>query len=269
MADVCKNCSEPITHNFCAHCGQKKFKRIDANYVKDEMQYSVLHMNKGFFYSVRKLIANPGKTAREYIDGNRVNHYKPILLTFVLAGIATFISFKGLGLSSILQRYYAEQNLNSDFSNDVVTVLQGFNSFIMLGMVPIFALATWLAFKKFGHNYFEHMVLNAYFMAYYTLVNIIFIYPILFFVRNVPSTFVTISQTTTLIAPALLFWFLMGFYPEKRLSSIAVNLAATFALLILVFLILMTLFGVGAFLYAMVSGPESLEYIRGNSNQPL
>ena len=266
MADTCKNCGETITHNFCAGCGQKKFKRIDAGYVKDEMQYSVLHMNKGFFYSVKKLIVNPGKTAREYIDGNRVNHYKPILLAFVIAGIATFTSFKGLGLSAILQRYYAEQQLSSAFSNDMVTVLQGWNAFIMLGLIPFFALTTWLAFKKFGHNYFEHMVLNAYFMAYYTLISIVLIYPILFFVRDVPSTFVSISQMSILLAPALLLWFFRGFYPEKRMSRIAVNLAATFTLLILGFLILMTLFVLGAVVYAMITGPESLEYIKQNSN---
>jgi hypothetical protein len=39
-----------------------------------------------------KTLRNPGKTAREYVEGNRVDHYKPIALTFVLAGIYICIS---------------------------------------------------------------------------------------------------------------------------------------------------------------------------------
>lgn len=56
----------------------------------DEIQYTFLHTNKGLLYSIKHILKNPGNTAREFIDGNRVNHYKPILLTFLLGGIAGF-----------------------------------------------------------------------------------------------------------------------------------------------------------------------------------
>ena len=81
MENTCQNCNNLIVENFCSNCGQKKFKRIDKKYVFDEIQYTLLHTNKGLFYSIKKLLRNPGKTAREYIEGNRVNHYKPICRT--------------------------------------------------------------------------------------------------------------------------------------------------------------------------------------------
>ena len=107
MEDNCKNCETLITGNFCSNCGQKKYKRIDRKYLIDELQYTVLHTNKGFFYSVKKILRNPGKTAKEFIEGSRVNHYKPILLTFLLIGISTFISFKFLDTTRMMKEYYA------------------------------------------------------------------------------------------------------------------------------------------------------------------
>jgi hypothetical protein len=64
----------------------------ESSYVVEEIQDIFVDVNKGFFYSVFKTLRNPGKTAREYVEGNRVDHYKPIALTFVLAGISIFVS---------------------------------------------------------------------------------------------------------------------------------------------------------------------------------
>ena len=61
MEDNCKNCGTLITGNFCNNCGQKKYKRIDKKYLIDEFQYTILHTNKGFFYTVKNLFKNPGK----------------------------------------------------------------------------------------------------------------------------------------------------------------------------------------------------------------
>lgn len=108
MENFCKNCNQLITANFCANCGQKKFKRIDKKYIWDELQYTVFHTNKGLLYSVKNILKNPGKTAKEFIDGNRVNHYKPILLVFVLSGISAFISYKIIGLKEIMSDFYSK-----------------------------------------------------------------------------------------------------------------------------------------------------------------
>lgn len=64
MENNCLNCSRPITENFCSNCGQKKYKRIDRKYLIDEVQYLAVHTNKGFFYSIKNVARNPGKTAK-------------------------------------------------------------------------------------------------------------------------------------------------------------------------------------------------------------
>ena len=148
MEYTCQNCQQTITENFCANCGQKKYKRIDKKYLWDEIQYTVLHTNKGFLYSVKNITRNPGRTAREFIDGNRINHYKPILLAFVLSGIAAFISFKLIGLINIMREYYSTSNMNSKPMNDYLSFQASYNAIFMLLLIPIFAFFTKRAFRK-------------------------------------------------------------------------------------------------------------------------
>src|SRR5690554_4649774 len=167
MENNCLNCNQPITGNFCANCGQKKYKRIDRKYLIDELQYTVLHTNKGFFYTVKNLIKNPGKTAREFIDGNRVNHYKPILLVFLLSTISTFIMYKMIGMGEILEEYFIEMKVpDASKMNQFMAWGSNYYPVMMMLMIPFFAFITKIAFRKWGHNYYEHFVMNAFFLSF-------------------------------------------------------------------------------------------------------
>ncbi|MFV8355452.1 DUF3667 domain-containing protein [Flavobacterium sp. XS1P32] len=262
MDQNCQNCSTLILNNFCDNCGQKKFKKIDRKYIWDEIQYTFLHTNKGFLYSVKNIIKNPGKTARAFIDGNRVNHYKPILLVFVLSGISTFISVKIIGFEKIMSAFYAKENLTSAYMNDVITFLKSYNSILMLLLVPVFALTTKLAFRKWGNNYYEHVVINAYIVCVYTLFSILIISPLLFIFKNNMDYFTVISSLTMLSIPFILVWFFKGFYPIKPLKSIIGRVLLTFTFLCTLFVLIMILLIIGGVVFAMIAGPESLEYFK-------
>lgn len=258
--NTCLNCDYTIDENFCRHCGQKRFKRIDKKYVTDEIQYLLIHTNKGFLYTVKKLIKNPGKTAREFIEGNRVNHYKPILLTFLLSGISAFISFKIIGLATLMKEFYTGQHMNSPFMNDYMTISTSYNAFIMLGLIPLFALTTWIAFHKWKANYYEHIVMNAYILSTYTLVSIIFIYPILFILRHNVAAFATLTSLSTLTVPFILVWFFRGYYPEQPLKQIIGRVLATLGLTLVAFGVLMLILMVAVAVYVFAQGPEGAKY---------
>ena len=262
MVESCKNCNEVIAVSFCSNCGQKKYKKIDKKYIWDEVQYSVLHTNKGLLYSIKKILQNPGRTAYEYINGNRVNHYKPILLIFVLSGLSTFISYKILNLKEIANVYFAQQHMNSKLMGDVMSFISGYNAILMLLMVPFFALTTKIAFKKWGNNYYEHVVMNAYILSFYTLVSIIIVYPIMFVFRHSPSTFFNITQYSFLMVPVILVWFFKGFYQDKPLKSIILKVLGVMGLTILFYLIFMIIVALIGFVFAMLKGPEALQYIK-------
>jgi len=264
MAEICLNCSTPITDNYCGNCGQKKFKRIDKKYIWDELQYTVFHTNKGFLYSIKHILKNPGKTAREFIDGNRVHHYKPILLVFVLSGIATFISYKILSLKEVMSAHLSQQNLNSNFMVDLLSFLSSYTTIIMLLLVPLFALTTWIVFKKWGNNYYEHVVMNSYILSYYTIVTIIVVYPVMYIFRHSTDTFIILTQISILLVPLILVWFFKGYYQSKPMKSIFLKVLGVLGLTILGYLLFMLLAGLIGFVWAMLKGPDALKYIQPN-----
>ena len=254
MEQNCQNCNDIISNNFCNNCGQKKYKRIDKKYIWDEIQYTVLHTNKGFLYSVKNIIKNPGKTAKEFIDGNRVNHYKPILLTFVLSSISAFISFKIIGLKEIMTAYYSKQHINSTFMNDYMTITSSYSSIIMLLLIPFFAFFTKLAFRKWNHNYYEHIIINSYVLCFYTVLNIFLIYPLMYLLKSNMDFFTSLTSFSILTTPFLLTWFFKEFYPEKPLKSVIGRVAMTIGYMLVGFFILMIIGAIGGAIYAMLKG---------------
>jgi hypothetical protein len=260
MAENCKNCNEIITSNFCINCGQKKYKRIDRKYIFDEIEYTFLHVNKGLLFSAKNILKNPGKTAKEFIDGNRVNHYKPILLAFVLSGISTFISLKFLGYKEIMSSAYSKQQPGAEFMSSYMEFITNYSSFVSMLFIPFFALTTKIAFRRWGHNYYEHVVMNAYFLSFYTLLNIIFLYPVLFFFRHSSASLVmTIALYFMSLIPFLLVWFFKEFYNDKPLKSVILRVLAIIGLLILFFIIIMIIVFVGAIIYTIINGPEAMK----------
>lgn len=252
---VCVNCNHEIAMNFCPNCGQKKFKRIDQKYLKDEIQYSILHTNKGFFYTIKNLIKNPGKTAREFIDGNRVNHYKPILLAFVLSGFSTFISYKVLHMEGVMSDYLKQQMGESavDMSGPMSAVYS-YMSILLLLLLPIFAFFTKIVFRKWGHNYYEHIVMNAFFYSFYCLFCIILIYPVLYFFRHNSSGFMAITSVSVFAAPFFLVWFYKGFYPERSTGKISLHIALFCILVFIAYILSIFLVGVIATAYFYLKG---------------
>jgi hypothetical protein len=255
MTENCKNCNENLSGNFCNQCGQKKFKRIDKKYIVDELQYTLLHANKGLLFSIKNIVKNPGKTAREYIDGNRVNHYKPLLLAFLLSGFSTFISFKILHIDKIMSAYNAEKHIEMKYNNELMSFISSYNSLVIIMLIPFFALATKIAFRKWGHNFYEHVVMNAYIMSYYTLISIILIYPFLFFIKNRSSVvFMTVSQFSILLLPILLFHFFKKFYADQSFKAILKKVLVTISLIFVGYILLVIIVGVGFVVYAITSG---------------
>lgn len=158
--------------------------------------------------------------------------------------------------------YFSQMHINSNFMGDIMSFMSSYNSILMLLYVPLFAITTKIAFKKWGHNYYEHVVMNAYIISFYTLVSIIIVYPIMFFFKHSPSVFLNLSQFSVLLVPIILVWFFKEFYQEKNLKSIIIKVFGILGLTILGYIIIL-IFGsvIGAGI-AMLKGPEASEYLK-------
>ncbi|WP_026976375.1 DUF3667 domain-containing protein [Flavobacterium tegetincola] len=263
MEATCLNCNTEIVQNFCANCGQKKYKRIDRKYIWDEVQYSTVHMNKGFFYSLKNILINPGKTARTFIDGNRVNHYKPIALAFILSGISAFIAYKLIGMGEMTAKVNAMQ------SNDAtqLKLMKSFNDFIQtyislftLALLPFFALLSRWSFKSFKNNFYEHVVMNAYILSYSTLISILVIYPLLYLFKDNEAVSMTLVVLPMLSFFIILPYFYKNFYHEYSLKKILSRVLLYFVLLFASFAVIAIMLAVFGFLFAYFN-PEAVKHL--------
>jgi len=262
MEYICQNCNHTIIENFCANCGQKKFKRIDKKYVLDEVQYSLIHTNKGFLYSAKKILKNPGKTAHEFIYGNRVNHYKPLLLVFLLGGISAFFSFKIIGLNKIISDFNTTQHVNSKLANEIQTFVSSYSSIILLILVPFFSIFTKFALRKWGQNYYEHIVMNAYVLSFYNFLCLLVIYPILFLFRTNIHAFAIYTSLTSMSIPLILVWFYKGFYTDKSLKSIIGKVLFIIGLILLAYILIILIAIVIGLIFALIMGEGTLKYVK-------
>jgi hypothetical protein len=256
----CIHCSKYVEENFCSNCGQKRYKRIDIKYIWDELQYTLIHVNKGFLYSVKTVMKNPGKTAKAFIDGDRVSHYKPTSLAFVLASISAVISINVVELYKMMETVMINSKMNSAFLQEIMPLVNKYNSYIMILFVPIVAVFTKFVFRKWGHNFYEHIIMNAIGVSYYLIGCILILYPVLYFFKGNPNLGVQISLISFLLIPMLMIMFFRGVYTDKPLKTIVLKIFWLVFLILLCYIL--SIFLMVAIL-AILKGPESLEYMKG------
>ncbi|MCG2611984.1 hypothetical protein LZZ90_10740 [Flavobacterium sp. SM15] len=146
--------------------------------------------------------------------------------------------------------------------SDILSFMSSYNSILMLLYIPLFALTTKIAFRSWGNNYYEHVVMNAYILAFYTLMSIIFLYPILFFFRHSPVSFYNVTQISVLLVPVILLFFFKEFYKDKPLKSIILRIFGVLGLTVLGYLIFILIAVFIGFGVALLKGPEALEYLK-------
>ena len=93
---TCKNCGYIFKGNFCNICSQSAAtKRINFEFLWEDLEHGLLHYDKGLLYSLKKLFLKPGSAIQEYIQGKRVHHFRPISMVIVLATVYALIYHLG------------------------------------------------------------------------------------------------------------------------------------------------------------------------------
>ena len=183
-AGVCANCGLAICgadQKFCPACGQPTpAHRIDWHFLGHELEHSVLHMDRGIFYSLKNLMLRPGHFIRDYIEGRRARHVKPLMLIMILAAAMVFLAkyfldgdLVGSGLSAggtaavsvKMGGQFDPTRLVKAF--EVVTEWMNRNyTATTLMLLPLEALAFKWAFRRVGNlNYPEWLVITTFLTA--------------------------------------------------------------------------------------------------------
>ncbi|UNY98171.1 DUF3667 domain-containing protein [Zhouia spongiae] len=218
MSIICKNCGTEVVGNFCADCGQSAdTQRLDIRYILHDIQLGLLYFDKGLFYTVKELFIRPGHTVREFIEGKRVNHFKPLSLVILLATFYALLVF-------LLDLSFIEANVENPSGNVIdygflnQWITQHY-ALVALGLIPVLSLGSYISFKNQGYNFMEHMVLNAYASSQRLLLHIALI-PVIYILYGT-TYYPWVSRVLLLLNFILICWcYSQYFNKQSKVKSI-------------------------------------------------
>lgn len=165
----CLNCGEILRGSFCAACGQKAdTRRISLHGLLHEIPHAILHLDRGFFATLRGLSRHPGRVINGWLDGQRIRWFNPFTLLVLLAGLGALL------YGNYPFRFHAPPGTMTpeDLAAYARFAQFGMRFFTlqMLIALPIFALISWVCFAGIGadrtRGYGEHLVLNAFIIGF-------------------------------------------------------------------------------------------------------
>jgi hypothetical protein len=218
MTTSCKNCRHQFKGHFCNNCGQSaQTHEINFHFLWHDIQHGFFHFDNGIFYTAQQLFTRPGHSIREYIEGKRVRHFKPISLVILLATVYGLLShsFHMNVLSEIKITGIGNDEINAQ---QIKEWIDSHYAWVTLATLPFYALATFIAFRKQGYNFMEHLVLNA-FLAGQRLFLHIAVFPITYML-NSSTNLKSFTNFLSFINIILMVWAYSQFF--NKLSKIKV-----------------------------------------------
>ena len=184
----CANCDLAIAgpvQKFCPACGQPTpAHRIDWHFLTHELEHSVLHMDRGVLYTLKRLMLRPGLLIRDYIEGRRAGIVKPLLLIMMTGAAATVMAHYALDGDALGASLTAGMEAGAGHQSDmnakqaeamarmgkVFGVVKDWMNrhltLITLLLLPVQAAAFKLTFRRFKQiNYPEWLVITSFLMA--------------------------------------------------------------------------------------------------------
>lgn len=246
-SNTCKNCQAITTDKYCGNCGQAtNTHRINYHFLIHEIQHSLLHFDGGVLYTIKELFTRPGASIREYIEGQRVKHFKPLSFVVLLATIYGLLSLYfhtdvsgGMKVAGDAKGTAAAAGFNDWVSKHYV-------SYILITL-PFSGLASYIVFRKQGYNLMEHLVLSTYGVGQMLVLQLV-VFPLSYALSGTASLPV-LTSVTSLLGAALNIWINIGFF--KKLSPLKVIVFSLLSYLLMVALIAVVAL-VGGIIYGLL-----------------
>lgn len=210
MTVTCKNCKNEYSGHFCNQCGQEAAThKINLHFMWHDIQHGLLHIDKGILYTLKELFTRPGLSIREFIEGKRVNHFKPISLVIVLATLYGFL-YRSFHISEVPEINKAKNGLSSATLENINEWASSHVYLIQILSIPFYAIGSYLCFRRQGYNYIEHIIINS-FLAGQRLFLFILCFPILIYVNNTHHVFF-LEKISTGVNALLYVWTFSTFF---------------------------------------------------------
>ena len=241
MTTNCKNCNAELQGNYCSNCGQSaETHKINGHYLWHDIQHGLLHLDKGILFTTKELFTRPGNSIRDFLEGKRIKHFKPISLVLVLAGMygllfhffkidmfANYIVISGSGEKADHIREVIHKT--SEWISQHYAILA-------LLQIPIFTIGTYVCFRKAGYNFMEHLIINTFIVGQRLMLHII-TFP-LYYISSGTSMLIMTDRIINLIGYSLAIWTIIQLFKnqKKKILKTIVSLLISFIIIILVLL---------------------------------
>lgn len=237
MATICKNCDNTFEGKFCNNCGQDAdVKRLDFKFLRHKIQDLLFkYFDKGILYTIKQLFSRPGHTIREYIEGKRVKHFEPIALLVTIA-TSYGILYSYFHINPFFDASISNNTLdNIDFTkvNEWISNHFSLASCILL---PLYSIGSFIAFKKQGYNFVEHLILNT-FLASQRLLLRLAAFPFMV-AYNGKQTMHTLNDILVLLDVVLIVWAYCQFFNKiSKAKSLFLSILSYLIFFISLFII--------------------------------
>jgi Protein of unknown function (DUF3667) len=212
MTSTCKNCNQIYKGHYCSNCGQSaETHQLNFHFLWHEIQHGLLHFDEGILYSGKQLFTRPGNSIREFIEGKRIKHFKPISLVIILAS-----------LYGLLYHYFNISFIVSPTNSSINLVK--FNewtgthyAWVTLLTIPLYTIGTCIAFRKQGYNIIEYFILNT-FKASQRLFVHLATFPLLYYFNGTPKM-KALSFIIYLIDVVFIYWTNAQFFNKLHFKK--------------------------------------------------
>lgn len=228
----CKNCGELVPDKFCGHCGQNsKVGKINFPNFLSDLSQSVFLVNSGFFYTLLNLFKRPGYAIKDFLDGKRKKHFKPMAFVLVLSTFYFLISRISGGntwLKDVMVGFTTYDSGSIESMTSSMTWFSNNFAYTSLLLVPIFSLASFVSFSGKGRNYLEHIVLNAYIAGQQAIIYVFFMLLMMFIDLK------ALEPVPVLSSMFYTFWVFWQFFDEgNRIVNVIRSIATYIIYMIL------------------------------------
>lgn len=239
MNITCKNCHKTFKGHYCSNCGQPaETHKLNLHYLWHDIQHGLFHFDNGIAYTAKQLFTRPGHTIREFIEGKRIRHFKPISLVIILSTV--YIALIHLLHIEIFAK--PESGSIAEYANASEKLkewLTAHFAWITLLSIPIHTIGTAICFRKQGYNFVEYLVFNTYKAGQKLFISILFI-PLLYLYSGTPAIN-TVFRTLIVIDFFLYFWTNIQFFNHlPKTKTLFLTLLTHIIFWLLLFLIFIT-----------------------------
>lgn len=225
MTTICKNCNNHFDGNFCNNCGQTaNIHKLNMHFIWHDLQHGLFHFDNGIFHTIKQLLTRPGHTIREFIDGKRVKHFKPLSLVVVLATLYGLLYHYFIDNLFDVKPINAEENVISAYEKVIRWNTDHF-AYSTLILILTATITSYLMFKKKGYNFAKHLVLNTFYRGLVLVISLL-LFPVLYtYYNNGTEGLKNYAFITQILDFVLMYWCYSQFFNKiSKIESLGLTL---------------------------------------------